>query len=177
MALDSNDQAQDTELSGANGSFHADQPHDRQLHRGACAGSQRNRKPWQYHRECPAGWSTSVSVGTFTVIGAMGTVTGTVKSGGSSIQTGVLVVIATGSIPSPPPTLNAAALTAQAYYADSSREDGTYSVDVRGSTSTQYNATAYYMRLSNNTPIISSASVSNIAVTAGVQTGNVNFSW
>jgi hypothetical protein len=116
-------------------------------------------------------WSSS-----FTIIGAMGTVTGAVTASGNPIQTGVLVVISTGSTTSPP-VLNSAALTGAAYYADSSHEDGTYSVDVRGSSTTTYNVTAFYERLSGSTPIISTSSVSGVTVNAGQVTSGVNFAW
>ncbi len=114
---------------------------------------------------------------TFTVLGAMGTVTGTVKASSESIRTGVLIVVSTATMPSGPPTLSSASLTAAAYYADSSHEDGTYAIEVRGSTTTTYNVYAYYQRLSGQTVQISTGVISNVSVIPGAVTSGRNFTW
>ena len=75
------------------------------------------------------------------------------------------MIISTAAISGPPPALEQRfAFKSAAYYANSSKEDGTYSVDVRSSTSTLYNAVAVYMYLDNQTPVISSRTVSGITV-------------
>jgi len=122
-----------------------------------------------------AGFTTSA--GTFTVVGALGSVSGRVTLSGNPIQSGVLVVISTTVISVPPPALSSASLTTSAYYANSSKEDGTYSVDVRSSTSTVYNAAAFYVYLNNQTPVISSRTLSGITVTGGNATTGQNFAW
>jgi hypothetical protein len=106
----------------------------------------------------------------------MGTVTGSVTVSGSPIASGVLVIVSTASI-NIPPNLSSASLTGAAYYLDSSHEDGTYSLEVRGSSTTTYTAKGYYMYLNNQTPVISSRTVSGITVTAGQTTSGVNFAW
>lgn len=113
---------------------------------------------------------------TFTVTGAMGTVTGAVSASGQPIQTGVLIVVSTSTISSPP-TLSSSTLTGAGYYLDSSHEDGTYAIDVRGSTSTTYNVYGYYQRMSGSTVLISSSVRAGVSVTPGQTTPNQNFSW
>jgi len=117
-------------------------------------------------------WSSS-----FTVIGAMGQVAGIVKAGGQPINSGVLIVASTATVPNPLPALSSATLVAAVFYAASSLEDGTYSMDVRGSTTSLYNIAAFYTTLSGSTPITSTRTVSGITVTAGQTTSGVNFSW
>lgn len=114
---------------------------------------------------------------TFTITGAMGTVAGNVTSSGSPIKSGVLVLVSTGAISLPPPTLSSNTLNSSAFYADSSSEDGTYSVDVRGSTSTTYSVSGFYMYLNGSTPVISSRTVSGVTVNSGLTTSGVNFAW
>lgn len=120
----------------------------------------------------------TVSIGTFTIVGAFGTVAGSVQASGSPIKTGVLVVISTATITGlTPPALSAATLSGSPYYVGSSYEDGSYRVEVRGSTSTVFRAVAYYSAFSGETPVFSSRTVTGIAVTAGQTTSGVNFSW
>ncbi len=114
---------------------------------------------------------------TFTVTGAMGTVTGTVTAGGQPIKSGVLIVVSTANIGIPLPALSSNTLTSAAFYADSSNELGTYSVDVRGSTTSLYNVSAFYMTLNGQTPVISTKTISGVTVTAGQTTSGVNFAW
>jgi hypothetical protein len=117
---------------------------------------------------------------TFTISGAMGTITGTVKAGGQPIKTGVLIVVTTVTLsgtPPVPPVLSTATLTGSPYYLASSMEDGTFSVSVRQSVSPAYNVYGYYAVPSGNVANISSAKVSNVPVTAGQTYSGVNFSW
>ena len=72
---------------------------------------------------------------TFTITGALGTITGTVSLGGRPISTGVLIVVSSDTLSGTPPAptaLSVGSLTGDPYYLVSSREEGTYSVDVRG---------------------------------------------
>ena len=88
---------------------------------------------------------STVFAGTITVVGAIGTISGTVTSGGTAITTGVLVVASTAAVNDPLPTITASVAPSQAiYYSVSSMADGTYSLEVRSSTSTTYNMRAFY---------------------------------
>lgn len=175
VAKDSNGYARDTQVTGANGSF---------LMVNLTTGTY-TIEPVLDMKETasPANASVVVSAGattwssTFTITGAMGTVAGSVTSGGAPIKSGVLVIVSTGTVSLPPPTLSSNTLNSAAYYADSSSEDGTYSVDVRGSSTTTYNVYGYYMYLSGITPVISSRTITGVTVNSGLTTSGVNFSW
>ncbi|MFA5975091.1 MAG: carboxypeptidase-like regulatory domain-containing protein [Elusimicrobiota bacterium] len=175
VALDSNGQAQATEVSGSNGQFlllnlttgtYTVQP---------VLDTKEMSSPVSNSVTVAAG--TTVSAGTFTIVGAMGSITGSVTALGKPIQSGTLIVASTSAITVPPATLNAATLMGAAYYGGSSNEDGTYSLDVRGSTTSVYTVTAFYMRLNGQIPAISSGTRTNITVNAGLTTSGVNFSW
>jgi hypothetical protein len=86
-------------------------------------------------------------------------------------------VISTGILPLPLPALSSNTLVSSAFYADTSKEDGTFSVDVRGSTTTLYTVSGFYMYMNGSIPVISSKTISNVAVTAGQTTSGVNFIW
>jgi hypothetical protein len=175
VALDSNGDERDTEASGMNGQFllinlttgtYTVQP---------VLDPKEVSNPLNSTATVTAG--NTVWSGTFTVTGAMGTVTGNVTFGGQPIKTGVLVVVSTTTISLPPPSLSSNTLTGAAYYADSSREDGTFSVGVRGSTTSVYYVTGFYPTVTNGVPAISTKTVSNVTVTEDQTTSGVNFSW
>lgn len=174
IALDSNGAARDTQVSGNNGLFTLINLTTGTYSVQPVLDSKENASPTTTSVVVTAG--NTVSAGTFTVTGAMGTVTGSVTVSGSPIASGVLVIVSTASI-NIPPNLSSASLTGAAYYLDSSHEDGTYSLEVRGSSTTTYTAKGYYMYLNNQTPVISSRTVSGITVTAGQTTSGVNFAW
>jgi prepilin-type N-terminal cleavage/methylation domain-containing protein len=128
--------------------------------------------------------STSVAVGvgaqvwagTFTVTGAMGGISGFVAMGGTPIQTGVMVIVTTTTIGGTPPPLDISSGLGAAYYTASSSEDGTYKIEVRGSTTTPYRVYAYYpVPVSGWT--IHSGVVNSVWVTPGVSTAVANFNW
>jgi hypothetical protein len=55
------------------------------------------------------------------------------------VTTGALILISTGVIPATPPAIVASSAAAQTViYSGSSKADGTYSIEVRGSTTTTY---------------------------------------
>ncbi|MBI5744320.1 MAG: carboxypeptidase regulatory-like domain-containing protein [Elusimicrobia bacterium] len=117
---------------------------------------------------------------TFTVSGAMGYISGTVKSGGEPIKTGVLIVVTTSTLagsPPAPPSLSTATLSGTPFYIVSSMEDGTYLAEVRNSTNPKYNVYAYYPSPYGAAVTLISSSTANIPVTAGQTTTGVNFSW
>lgn len=81
----------------------------------------------------------TVFIGTFTVSGAYGSISGSVRNGSDLVTSGALVVASTNSISSSPPTIAASSAPAQTpYYMTSSKADGTYSLPVRG-------AATYYL--------------------------------
>ncbi|MFA6092213.1 MAG: carboxypeptidase regulatory-like domain-containing protein [Elusimicrobiota bacterium] len=120
-----------------------------------------------------------VFVGTFTISGALGNITGSVKVGGRPISTGVLIVVTTATLsgtPPVPPTLSTA--TSSLNYISSSREDGTYTVGVRQSTNPAYNVYGYYTTVSDAGAVSTQWTLlPNVPVTAGETVPNKNFSW
>lgn len=175
-AMDSNSAVRDSEVSGNNGQF---------LLINLTTGTY-TIQPVLDPKEVSSPTSASVTINaggvtmwssSFTITGAMGTVTGNVTLGGSPINSGVLVVIATGTVPVPLPALSSNTLTSAAYYVGTSKESGTFSVDVRSSTSTTYTATAFYQYLNNQTAVVSTQTVTGITVTGGQTTSGVNFAW
>lgn len=110
-------------------------------------------------------------VGTFTVSGALGTLTGTIKETGAAIKTGTLIVITSATISGYPPTDDDDLRTgAAAYYSASSGADGTYSVSLPGGYT--YNIYAWYTNAAGGTTRKSGSA----AVSAGA-VATVNFSW
>lgn len=120
---------------------------------------------------------TDVFVGSFTILGALGTITGSATSGGQPINTGVLIVVTTSTLSGSPPAVPSLStgVTPGIAYLTSSQENGTYSISVRQSTSPTYNVYGYYYTAVSTMPIWSK--VSNVSVTAGTTTYNVNFAW
>ncbi len=119
----------------------------------------------------------TVSAGTFTITGDMGTITGAVTASGNSIRTGVVIFASTSTFAGSPPVLSSSTLSSGGYYLTSSQEDGTYSLDVRGSTSTTYNVYGYYPSLSGQTITMSTRTVSGVSINPGITTSGVNLSW
>jgi prepilin-type N-terminal cleavage/methylation domain-containing protein len=176
VALDPYGSAHDTEVSGTNGQF---------LLLNLTTGTY-TVEPILDPKESSSPSSIAVSLttpgltvwsSTFTVAGALGTVTGSVTVGGQLIQSGVLIVISTGTLSLPLPTLSSSTLTSGSIYADSSNESGTYSVGVRGSTTSLYNISAFYMTLNGQTPVISTKTITGVTVTAGATTSGENLAW
>lgn len=130
----------------------------------------------------PASTSVSVGVGaqvwagTFTVTGAMGGISGFVKKGGTPIQTGVMVIVTTTTIAGIPPPLDLSSGLGAAYYTAASSEDGTYKIEVRGSTTTPFRVYAYYPVPGSSWTIYSGV-VDSVWVTPGVSTAVANFNW
>ena len=175
VALDSNGAARDNEISGTDGTF---------LLINLTTGVY-TVQPVLDPKEVSVPTTSTVTVtagftswiGTFTVTGALGAIAGNVTLAGQPLQSGVLIIVSTAAISAPPPALSSASLATSAFYANSSKEDGTYSVDVRSSTSTLYNAVAFYTYLDGQTPVISSQTVSGITVSGGLTTSGINFAW
>lgn len=122
----------------------------------------------------------TVFAGTITVIGAMGTITGSVTKSGAAITTGVLIMASTASVSDPPPAVVASSSPAQSIvYSASSMADGTYSLDVRSSTTTTYNIRAFFPAVDINTGAVSYTSLTRtgVSVGAGATTPGQNFTW
>lgn len=123
---------------------------------------------------------STVFAGTITVIGAMGTISGSVRNNGSAITSGVLVVASTAAVPDPPATIFASSAPALAIlYSVSSEADGTYRLDVRSSTTTTYNMRAFYPVVDIKTGAVSYTSKprSGVSVGAGAEVSGQNFTW
>jgi hypothetical protein len=118
----------------------------------------------------------TVVAATFTITGAYGTITGGVSVSSDIIKTGVLIIVSTQGIAGSPPALSSSTLAGAPYYSANSSEDGTYSVSVRGSTTT-YRVSAFYPQMNGSTVTISTKVVTGVTVTAGVTTTGVNFTW
>ncbi len=120
----------------------------------------------------------TVFAGTFTITGALATITGSVTLGGQPIQTGVLVVATTSDLSGGPPDLSSATLTGGAFYATSSIEDGTYSLSVRQSTSATYNIYGYYTTIGPAGNVtITPKSLSGISILQGQTLSGQNLAW
>jgi len=120
----------------------------------------------------------TVFVATFTITGALGTISGNVTLGGAPISTGVLIVVTTNTLPSGPPILSSSTLTTNAYYATSSLENGTYSVQVRQNTSSTYYLYGYYETVSPTGVVsIIQKSLSGITIIEGQTVSGENLAW
>ncbi|HAM35284.1 MAG TPA: hypothetical protein DEB40_11535 [Elusimicrobia bacterium] len=113
--------------------------------------------------------ANTIDIGTFTISGAFGVITGRVNSSvdGSNITTGALIVAATSDPPNPPWSVcgsSAPALTP--FYTASSRADGTYVMSVRGGTS--YYLRIYYPIVDLKTGVLSLQQKSYSGVSVGV---------
>jgi len=114
----------------------------------------------------------TVFAGTFTITGAMGKISGKVLYSGKPIKTGVLIIATTATITTPP-ALSTATLTSTAYFLTNSYEDGTYTLEVVGSTTTPYKIYGYYTTYNNaGIPTIHTTSKTNITVLPGQEVKN-----
>ena len=118
---------------------------------------------------------------TFTISGALGTIMGNATLGGKPISTGVLIVVTTSTLagsPPAPPVLSSTTLATNSYYIASSKEDGSYSVDVRQSTNPAYNVYGYYTTVTSTGAVtIQSTTLANVQVVAGSSVTGNNFAW
>ncbi|MGD9641908.1 MAG: prepilin-type N-terminal cleavage/methylation domain-containing protein [Elusimicrobiales bacterium] len=122
----------------------------------------------------------TVFAGSITVTGALGTISGSVTDGGEAITTGVLLVASTATVPAALPAITALTAPAQSvFYFVSSKSDGTYSLEVRSSTSATYNLRAFYPKVDGNSGSVThtSKSLSSISVSAGGEVTGKNFAW
>ena len=126
---------------------------------------------------------STVFIGTFTIIGGMSIIRGSVKYNGSPITTGVLVTARVSSAVSDPPSaVVASSAPAQtAIYSVTSQADGTYSLEVRQSTTTGYNLRAFFPVVDLVTGAVSypgsSKTLPAFTVWAGIEYTNKDFTW
>jgi prepilin-type N-terminal cleavage/methylation domain-containing protein len=176
--LDSNGYSHDQQVSGTNGYFASQNISTGTYEVEPVLDSLETASPSSTTVTVSAGlvaWSS-----TFTITGALGTISGSVTTGGGTLSTGVLIVVTTKTFsgsPPVPPTLDESYLSDAPVYTASSREDGTYSVSVRESTSPAYNVYAYYVTYSGTTPSISSKLQSGVQVLSGASVTGVDFAW
>lgn len=175
IAIDSNDVTREQEVSGSSGQFLLINLATGTYTVEPVLGSGESSSPGSYSVTVTAG--ATVVAGTFTITGVFGTIRGSVTSGGSPIRTGVLLICSTSTISGAPPALSSGTLTGSGYYLTNSYEDGTYSVDVIGSTTTNYKVYAYYTTFNGTTSSTSLRSNVSVSVTPGNTTSSVNFSW
>lgn len=76
-----------------------------------------------------------------------------------------------------PQALSLSTLASAPYYITNSYEDGTYALDVRGSTTTTYRLYGYYPSYNGNNAVISTVTVGGISVNAGLTTSGVDFAF
>lgn len=174
VAMDDDDVARDEDVSNSSGYFMLVNLSTGNYSVEPIIGSGETSSPAAIVSTVTAGVTTFV--GTFTVTGTFGTIRGNVTSTSNPIRSGVLIVCSTSSITTPP-SLNSTTLTGAGYYTTNSYEDGTYTLDVHGSTTSTYNLYAYYTLFNGNYATVSTRTTSGISVLAGQTTSGVDFSW
>ncbi|MBI4655542.1 MAG: carboxypeptidase regulatory-like domain-containing protein [Elusimicrobia bacterium] len=118
---------------------------------------------------------SNLFVGTFTVSGAMGYISGTVTSAGTPITTGILLYATTTTITGNPPAIDSALRSgSNIYYGISSDAEGNFTLPVRGGYT--YNLYGWHTTWSGETPYTAPKSTTSITVPAG-QTVNRSLSW
>ncbi|MDD5627486.1 MAG: carboxypeptidase regulatory-like domain-containing protein [Elusimicrobia bacterium] len=125
---------------------------------------------------------STIFIGTFTIVGAMGAIQGSVSYDGKPITTGVLIMASIGAISDPPARIVASSAPAQTpIYAVTSQVDGVYRLEVRSSTMTGYNMRAFFPMVNTDTGGISypggSKTLSGGTVAPGATVTGKNFSW
>lgn len=118
----------------------------------------------------------TIFASTFTISGAFGSISGQVTSGAKPIATGVLIMASTATLVTPP-TINTGMAAGSALYTTNSYENGTYVLDVRGSSTTPYNVRAFYPVPNGSSFMILSASATSVSVNQGQKVTGINFNW
>lgn len=175
-AVDTNGYSRDTQVTDSSGRFTLVNLTTGQYSIEPAVGSHETASPSAQSVVITAGGT--VFSATFTVSGALGAIRGAVTLGGSPLRTGVLVMATTGTISGAPPAFSTASLSMAAYYMTSSREDGSYHLDVRGSTNPAYNVYAWYTTItSTGGAAIQPRTRTGVQVTAGGSTTGQDFTW
>jgi type II secretory pathway pseudopilin PulG len=175
-ALDINGYARDQQVSDVNGRFTTVNIATGTYEMTPALDSIETSAPTAAAATVAAG--TTVDVGTFTITGALGTITGTVTVGGKPIATGALIVVSPAALSGTPPApiaLSSATLTGSSYYLASSQEEGTYSVSARGGSYLLY---GYYNTISKSGAVtINAIDLGAVTVTPGATVTGKNFAW
>ena len=171
--IDSNDSARDVQVTGLDGRFVSINVSTGDYIVEPMLSSHELSTPSTTTVSLVTAGTTQVSP-TFTVSGAMGYITGTVKSGGQPIKTGVLIVVTTTTLTGTPPAPPDLSGTGPPYYLVSSMETGVYTAEAPQAT---YNVYAYYSTPAGAFSTIVSSKAANVPVTAGQTTTGINFSW
>ncbi|MFN3966143.1 MAG: carboxypeptidase regulatory-like domain-containing protein [Endomicrobiia bacterium] len=178
IAIDRNDLVRGESMSDVNGRFQIINLATGTYYVKPVLSSKESSTPER--STCTVTVGSTIFAGTFTVRGVLGKIKGRVTDSGVPIRTGVLLIATTSTITGTPPALGAQTLTGAPYFVNSSWEDGTYYLEVIGSTVTPYNVYAYYVVFSTSqpdTPVIKTQSRSNIYVNQSEEVTGVNFSW
>lgn len=176
-AIDVNGIAQDQQVSDLNGRFTTVSLDTGTYSVEPALGSHEASSPTATTAVVTLG--SNIWVGTFTISGSLGAISGTVSTSAGPITTGVLIVVTTNSLPGTPvaaPSLSSLTLTGISYYSTSSYEDGTYLVEVRqSSVAPLYHVYGYYSTVSSTGAItMSSHQLDNVPVIAGQTTTGQN---
>lgn len=133
---------------------------------------------------CTIDNGVNVALGTWTVTGAYGAISGTAEFASSSapITTGVLVVATTGTIAgSLPPNLSNSILDGTPYYMASTLSDGTFNMNVRASTaSATFNLYGWYTTYSGSgtsATVTVTKKQTHVSVTGGETSSGVTLQW
>ncbi|MFH1725466.1 MAG: carboxypeptidase regulatory-like domain-containing protein [Elusimicrobiota bacterium] len=116
-------------------------------------------------------YTETVDVGTFTITGALGTLSGNVTHNGQRVTTGALILASKAAISATPPEIVASSSPAQTViYAASSLADGTYEMDIRGSDTDTYYVSAYVPIIAGDSVSITTKTYSGITITRNAST-------
>lgn len=111
----------------------------------------------------------SVFAGTFTIVGAFGSIAGTITNAAGLVTSGALILASTNTIAASPAAIVASSAPAQVpMYMVSSKADGTYSLPVRGGGT--YYLSAYVPVISGTSVSITTKTYSGIIVAPSVAT-------
>ena len=111
----------------------------------------------------------------FTITPSKGNIWGTVTSGGNPITSGVLIVASSGTITTPPPTINSAFRSgSNIFYGTVSDVEGNYFISVTWGKI--YNMAAWYSTISGETVTTTRQNVGSVNLTVSTSAA-VNFAW
>lgn len=113
----------------------------------------------------------TVFVGTFMIVGSLGEIAGTVKYNDELVTSGALILASTDPISNIPPLIVGSSAPAQTFiYAASSKADGTYSMEVRGSADPYYLSAYIPFITTTGSVATTTKTYSGISVTASQTT-------
>ncbi len=123
---------------------------------------------------------SNVFIATFTVSNGLAQITGTTTAGGKPINTGVLIVVTTATLPggvnTPAPSVSGANGCAPCYYESSSDSTGNYTLSLRSS-AVPYNVYGYYTTFSGTTLTTTRAGPFSVTVASPLVTYTQPLAW